>query len=188
MKRIALLLAGLALGTTSPAMADAWTTGGPVAATGTAKLQLAQNDDPRDQRDRRTAKDGKDNKDARPERGDPRGEARAPREAPPQRDQREPYGRRETRQAEDRNPREQPGRPEPREAPQAPRAYVAPRFSAQEAIGQIARQSPGGRLLDSNTVMRGDRTFYSVRWQTRDGQRVDFLVDAANGAISRNGG
>jgi uncharacterized membrane protein YkoI len=190
MKRIALLLAGLVLGTTSPAMADAWTPGSQIAVAAKAAGQLAQNDDPRDRRDTRTAKDGKNGKD---ERGDQR-EARPPREAPPQREapQRDPrdgaYDRRDMRQVQDHDPRDQAARPDRREVPPPPQAHAAPRLSEQAAIGQIMRQSPGGRLLDSNTVTRNGRTFYSVRYLTRDGQRVDFLVDAESGSTSRGGG
>jgi hypothetical protein len=211
MKRVALLLAGLALGMTSPAMADAWAPGGfmPVAIK---DLQLAQNDDSR--RDRRPP--------ARPEReerGEPKGQREAParreappqrepgpqreapqreapqREAPPQRDPRYMPDRREPRQPEarqapERDPREAydrrgGGRPE---APVAPQAYAAPRLSEQSAIGAVRQRYPGGRLMDSAPVMRNGRTYYSVRLQTRGGELVDVLVDGMTGDISRGGG
>ncbi len=162
-------------------------------------LQLAQNDDRRDRRApaRTTGQE---------ERAEPRGQREAPQReapqreapqreahAPPQRDPRYNADRGETRQPYGRqapDPREVyerrgGGRPE---APMPPQAYGPPRISQQAAIGAIARRSPGGRLLDSMPVMRNGRTYYSVRYLTRGGDRVDFLVDAESGAISQGGG
>src|SRR4051812_16735971 len=95
MKRVAILLAGLTLGTTSPAMAAAWTPdSGPVAAVN--RLQLAQNDDGRDRRG--------PGKGDREERGGPRDQREgrgqrepAPQREAPQRDPREFNDRREAR-------------------------------------------------------------------------------------------
>lgn len=205
MKRVAILLAGLALGTTSPAMADIWAPGRPVALAAQA-LQLAQNDDNRDRR-------GKGN---REERGEPqRGQREAPQREAPQREgggpreaqqQREAQQREaQQREAAGRDPRDvygRQGRPgydpreaygrDPREGPQAygappPQVYARPRLSEQSAIGAISRRFPGGRLLDSQTVTRNGRTYYSVRYMTRGGARIDSLVDAETGAIMEGG-
>jgi hypothetical protein len=190
MKRIALLLAGLALGTTSPAMADAWAPGGPVA----GGLQLAQNDDRRDRRPPARPE--------REERGDPRGQREAPqqregrqreapqREGPPQREspqQRDPRympDRRDPRQfdprlAPERDPRDvyerrAPVRPE---APIAPPVYAPPRLSEPSAIASVRQRYPGGRVMNSSPVLRNGRTYYSVRVQTRNGDLVDVMVD-----------
>ena len=195
MKRIALLLTGLALGTTSPAMADVWAPLAPeaVAAKG---LQLAQNDDSR--RDKHAPA-----KAERDDRGGPRGQREAPqreapqREAPqreaPQREapQREaPYqpdprynpDRREARQADPRqspDPRDTYGRRVPvrPEAPPAPPPYAPPRVSEQSAIASVRQRYPGGRVMNSSPVTRNGRTYYQVRVQTRGGELVDVMVD-----------
>jgi ribonuclease E len=193
MKRVALLLAGLTLGMTSPALAGVWVHGGfeTVAEKG---LQLAQNDDRRDKRakperqerseprDQRGSRDGRGQREPVPQREGPPQREPAPQREAPQRDPRESY---EARQGGYRDPREANGRPDPREAPQA---YARPRLSAQSAIGAISRRFPGGRLLDSQTVTRNGRTYYSVRYLTRGGDRVDNLVDAETGAILPGGG
>lgn len=52
----------------------------------------------------------------------------------------------------------------------------------ESVIRNIARSTPG-RLLDAGLEDRGGRPIYRVRWQAANGQRIDFIVDAATGAI-----
>lgn len=52
----------------------------------------------------------------------------------------------------------------------------------EQVIRNIARSTPG-RLLDAGLEDRGDRPVYRVRWQTNDGRRVDYIVDAQTGQI-----
>jgi len=40
-----------------------------------------------------------------------------------------------------------------------------------------------GRQLDAGLEYEGDRPIYRVRWMTKDGRRIDYLIDAASGAI-----
>ena len=49
-------------------------------------------------------------------------------------------------------------------------------------IDQLERRTPG-RQLDTSLDYRGDRPVYRVRWITHGGRRVDYLVDAATGAV-----
>ncbi len=52
-----------------------------------------------------------------------------------------------------------------------------------QAIAAVRRQSPG-HVLDAG--MEGGpegRTLYRLRWATNDGRRIDYLVDAATGAV-----
>jgi hypothetical protein len=49
-------------------------------------------------------------------------------------------------------------------------------------IAQIGVRHPG-RLLDTGLEYQGARAIYRVRWITRDGRRVDYLIDATTGAI-----
>jgi uncharacterized membrane protein YkoI len=49
-------------------------------------------------------------------------------------------------------------------------------------IAQIGRRTPG-RQLDTGLEYQGNRPVYRVRWMTRDGRRVDYLIDATSGAI-----
>ena len=53
-------------------------------------------------------------------------------------------------------------------------------------IEQLNARSPG-RQLDAGLEYQGDRPIYRVRWMTRTGQRVDYLIDAATGAILSGG-
>jgi len=53
-------------------------------------------------------------------------------------------------------------------------------------IEQIEARSPG-RQLDAGLEYQGDRPIYRVRWMTRDGRRVDYLIDATTGAILSGG-
>ena len=56
---------------------------------------------------------------------------------------------------------------------------IAPLGRIIEGIG---RRTPG-RQLDAGIEYEGGRPVYRVRWMTTHGRRVDFLVDAASGAI-----
>ena len=49
-------------------------------------------------------------------------------------------------------------------------------------IEGIRRRIPG-RQLDAGIEYRGERPVYRVRWVTAHGRRVDYIVDAATGAI-----
>lgn len=49
-------------------------------------------------------------------------------------------------------------------------------------IHGIDRRAPG-RELDTGIEYRGDRPVYRVRWVTAHGRRIDYIVDAATGAI-----
>jgi hypothetical protein len=51
-----------------------------------------------------------------------------------------------------------------------------------QVIEGIQRRMPG-RQLDSGIEYEGGRAIYRVRWITVHGRRIDFLVDAATGAI-----
>ena len=53
-------------------------------------------------------------------------------------------------------------------------------------IEQINARSPG-RQLDAGLEYQGDKPIYRVRWMTRNGRRVDYLIDAATGAILSGG-
>ncbi len=59
------------------------------------------------------------------------------------------------------------------------RGRLAPLGRVIEGIG---RHSPG-RQLDTGIEYLGDRPVYRVRWVTDHGRRVDYIVDAATGAI-----
>ncbi len=54
--------------------------------------------------------------------------------------------------------------------------------SLETVIRSIARANPG-QLLDAGLEDRGGRPIYRVRWQTNDGRRIDFIVDATTGQI-----
>jgi uncharacterized membrane protein YkoI len=55
-------------------------------------------------------------------------------------------------------------------------------ISLAQAIGVISRRAPG-RQLDAGLETQGPRQVYRVRWMTNDGRRIDYIVDAINGAI-----
>lgn len=65
-------------------------------------------------------------------------------------------------------------------------ARAAVRHGRMAPLGQviegIEHRTPG-RQLDTGIEYQGGRAIYRVRWMTRHGRRVDFLVDAATGAI-----
>lgn len=52
----------------------------------------------------------------------------------------------------------------------------------QSIVPRMARRAPG-RMLDAGIENRGSQTVYRVRWQAADGRRIDYIVDAATGAI-----
>lgn len=52
----------------------------------------------------------------------------------------------------------------------------------EQVIRNIARSTPG-QLLDAGLENRGGRPIYRVRWQTPDGRRIDYIVDAQTGQI-----
>jgi hypothetical protein len=51
-------------------------------------------------------------------------------------------------------------------------------------IEQVRLRTPG-RQLDTGLEYEGERPIYRVRWMTRDGRRIDYLIDAVTGAILR---
>jgi hypothetical protein len=53
-------------------------------------------------------------------------------------------------------------------------------------IEQLNARSPG-RQLDTGLEYRGEKPIYRVRWMTRNGRRVDYLIDATTGAILSGG-
>jgi len=52
----------------------------------------------------------------------------------------------------------------------------------EQVVRNIARSTPG-QLLDAGLENRSGRQVYRVRWQTNDGRRIDFIVDAQSGQI-----
>ena len=56
---------------------------------------------------------------------------------------------------------------------------MAPLGSVIQDIGRHA----AGRPLDAGIEYQGSRAVYRVRWLRNDGRRVDYIVDAASGAI-----
>jgi hypothetical protein len=52
-----------------------------------------------------------------------------------------------------------------------------------QAIAAVRHHSPG-HVLDAGMQTGPDgRTLYRLRWATNDGRRIDYLVDAATGAV-----
>jgi len=49
-------------------------------------------------------------------------------------------------------------------------------------IERIRARHPG-RQLDAGLENQGGRPIYRVRWMTRDGRRIDYLIDAVTGTI-----
>lgn len=49
-------------------------------------------------------------------------------------------------------------------------------------IEQIRSRTPG-RQLDTGLEYQGGRPIYRVRWMTKDGRRIDYLIDATKGTI-----
>jgi uncharacterized membrane protein YkoI len=54
-------------------------------------------------------------------------------------------------------------------------------------LSEIRRRTPG-RQLDVGLEELDGRTVYRVRWAAADGRRIDYIVDAATGAILRTEG
>jgi uncharacterized membrane protein YkoI len=52
----------------------------------------------------------------------------------------------------------------------------------ESIVPRIARRAPG-RMLDTGIENREGQPVYRVRWQAADGRRIDYIVDAATGAI-----
>lgn len=52
----------------------------------------------------------------------------------------------------------------------------------ESIVPRMARRAPG-RMLDAGIENRGAQVVYRVRWQAADGRRIDYIVDAATGAI-----
>jgi hypothetical protein len=91
-----------------------------------------------------------------------------------------------------------PARPQPAGRPPPPNSLGADwRLQQDEArqgvrahqllplariIEQVRARTPG-RQLDTGLEYRGERPIYRVRWMTKDGRRVDYLIDATTGAI-----
>jgi hypothetical protein len=55
-----------------------------------------------------------------------------------------------------------------------------------QVIERLNARSPG-RQLDAGLEYQGDKPIYRVRWMTRNGRRVDYLIDATTGAILSGG-
>ena len=51
-----------------------------------------------------------------------------------------------------------------------------------QVIEQVRVRTPG-RQLDAGLEYQGERPIYRVRWMTKDGRRIDYLIDAVTGAI-----
>jgi hypothetical protein len=49
-------------------------------------------------------------------------------------------------------------------------------------IEQVRARTPG-RQLDAGLENQNGRPIYRVRWMTKDGRRIDYLIDAVTGAI-----
>jgi len=49
-------------------------------------------------------------------------------------------------------------------------------------IEQLRARTPG-RQLDAGLEYQDGRPIYRVRWMTKDGRRIDYLIDAVTGAI-----
>ena len=59
------------------------------------------------------------------------------------------------------------------------------RVPLRQVLPQIQRRTPG-RILDSFPESGpGGRPYYRVRWQSDNGERIDYIVDAQTGAIVR---
>lgn len=96
--------------------------------------------------------------------------------APPYRDGEPPYppsGYRQNSLGADWREQQEEARAGVREGQMAPLGRV---------IQGIGRRS-AGRPLDAGIEYQGGRAVYRVRWMTAHGRRVDYIVDAASGAI-----
>ena len=52
----------------------------------------------------------------------------------------------------------------------------------ESVLAQLRARTPG-RQLDAGLEYEGERAIYRVRWMTADGRRVDYMIDAATGAV-----
>jgi uncharacterized membrane protein YkoI len=73
----------------------------------------------------------------------------------------------------DWRPQQEEARQGVRQGRMVPLQSIAPRLN---------RRAPG-RLLDAGIENHGGQKLYRVRWQAADGRRIDYLVDAATGAV-----
>ena len=55
-----------------------------------------------------------------------------------------------------------------------------------KVIAEVRARTPG-RELDAGLEYQGARPIYRVRWMTPNGRRIDYLIDAASGAILSGG-
>jgi uncharacterized membrane protein YkoI len=55
-----------------------------------------------------------------------------------------------------------------------------------QVIAEVRARTPG-RELDAGLEYQGPRPIYRVRWMTPNGRRIDYLIDAASGAILSGG-
>ena len=68
--------------------------------------------------------------------------------------------------------------------PSVARQSVRPgQFAPLGRVIQGIRQRTPGRQLDAGIEYMGERPVYRVRWMTPRGERIDYIVDAATGAI-----
>lgn len=88
-----------------------------------------------------------------------------------------------------------PGRPgrggaetPPASQPPPPPPPPARRISLPQAEAAIRRTTPGRSVDAKEETGRDGRPVYRVRWQADSGERIDFIVDAQTGAVSRSGG
>lgn len=88
-------------------------------------------------------------------------------------------GRGQRERVRDRDEDRPPERRRPQEARETRRVPL------RDVLPGIQRRTPG-RILDSFPEEGpGGRPQYRVRWQSNDGQRIDYIVDAETGAILR---
>ena len=57
------------------------------------------------------------------------------------------------------------------------------RFLPLARVIAVIRARTPGRELDSGIEQLGGRAVYRVRWAAASGRRIDYIVDAENGAI-----
>jgi len=55
-----------------------------------------------------------------------------------------------------------------------------------QVIEQLT-QRMGGRQLDSGLEYQNGKPIYRIRWMTRDGRRIDLLIDATTGGVLSGG-
>jgi uncharacterized membrane protein YkoI len=67
-----------------------------------------------------------------------------------------------------------------------PQADVRARISPAQAEAAVNRVTPG-RMLNIEQVNREGRPYWRIRWQTKDGRLVNYLVDGTSGVIAGGG-